>query len=242
MNLKIAVINFSGNVGKTLVASYLLKDRMPDTQLVSIETINSDEGTQDSTIKAKQFGSLQEALLINDSLIIDIGASNVEETVRLMKQYHGSHEDIDYFIIPVTREKKQIRDSIQTMDALINEIGIPPSKIKFVFNKIESDDLEEISSDFSPIFLLGEKCDGLKINPNAVILFNEIYQLIRSKGFTISELVNDQTDYRAQLKQADITAEQRKYCVDMITMKRLAVSANENLDQVFKSLFGKAKK
>jgi len=39
--MKVAVMNFSGNVGKTTVAGHLLKPRMGDAQIFSIESINA---------------------------------------------------------------------------------------------------------------------------------------------------------------------------------------------------------
>lgn len=39
--MKVAVLNFSGNVGKTTVAGHLLKPRMSDAPIYSIESINT---------------------------------------------------------------------------------------------------------------------------------------------------------------------------------------------------------
>jgi hypothetical protein len=77
--MKIAVINFSGNVGKTTIANYLLAPRM-NAKLFTVETINYDESFDDSGLrfKGKSFIDLQEELLYHDSAIVDIGSSNVE--------------------------------------------------------------------------------------------------------------------------------------------------------------------
>ena len=45
--MKLAVINFSGNVGKTTVARHLLAPRIPGCQVVSVESINADDGAAD---------------------------------------------------------------------------------------------------------------------------------------------------------------------------------------------------
>ena len=37
----------------------------------------------------------------------NIGASNVEELLSLMRRYRGSHEDFDYFVIPTVPVLKQ---------------------------------------------------------------------------------------------------------------------------------------
>ena len=39
--MKVAVMNFSGNVGKTTVAGQLLKPRMENARIFSIESINA---------------------------------------------------------------------------------------------------------------------------------------------------------------------------------------------------------
>jgi len=38
--MKVVVINFSGNVGKSTIAAHLLKPRMNDAKIFSIETLN----------------------------------------------------------------------------------------------------------------------------------------------------------------------------------------------------------
>ena len=60
--MKLAVINFSGNVGKTTVARHLLACRIPDCQVVAVESINADDGPS-VTIRGRQFAQLQEFLL-----------------------------------------------------------------------------------------------------------------------------------------------------------------------------------
>ncbi len=42
--MKVAVINFSGNVGKTTIAGHLLVPRIDGAELIAVETINADEG------------------------------------------------------------------------------------------------------------------------------------------------------------------------------------------------------
>ncbi len=76
--MKLAVINYSGNVGKTTVARHLLAPRVPDCQVVAVESINADDG-QPVTIRGRQFAQLQEFLQSVDNVVVDIGASNVEE-------------------------------------------------------------------------------------------------------------------------------------------------------------------
>ncbi|MCK7494813.1 MAG: hypothetical protein MZW92_29645 [Comamonadaceae bacterium] len=42
--MKVAVISFSGNVGKTTIARHLLAPRIPGAQLIAVESINAEDG------------------------------------------------------------------------------------------------------------------------------------------------------------------------------------------------------
>lgn len=48
--------------------------------------------------------------------------------------------------------------------------------------------------------------------------------------------MNDSTDYRAMLKEAK-TDDEKHLAVSMVSAQRLARSANENLDHIFKTIF-----
>jgi hypothetical protein len=104
--MKIAVINFSGNVGKSTVARYLLLPRIPGAELIAIESLNADEG-QVQALRGRQFGELQEYQQTVSCVVIDIGASNVEDLMGQMQRYRGSHEDFDAFVVPTVPALKQ---------------------------------------------------------------------------------------------------------------------------------------
>jgi len=143
--MKVAVINFSGNVGKSTIAAHLLKPRMNDAKIFSIETLNDDasrEGVDVENYKGKQFNTLMEEIILEKECIIDVGASNVEDFCQLMSQHKGSSKKFDYFVVPTVGEKKQIYDTIKTVDTLAS-MGIPRKRIKVIFNKIEVDDSVE---------------------------------------------------------------------------------------------------
>src|SRR5436189_1333299 len=125
--MKIAVINFSGNVGKTTVARHLLLPRIHGAELVAVESLNAEEG-QGQALRGRQFGELQEYLQTVDSVVVDIGASNVEDLLGLMHRYHGSHEDFDCFVVPTVPALKQQQDTIATLVEL-SSLGVPPSRL-----------------------------------------------------------------------------------------------------------------
>ena len=120
--MKIAIINFSGNVGKTTVARHLLLPRMANAVVVSIESANADEGETDA-LNGKQFTRLQRAMQVTDDLIVDIGASNIEDLLESMEKFKGSHEDFDFFVVPTVADAKQLRDTANTV-AKLASIGV----------------------------------------------------------------------------------------------------------------------
>ncbi len=234
--MKIAVINFSGNVGKTTIAGHLLKPRMGDAPIFSIESLNVDasaDGLDVEKMRGKRFGDLQEQLMLLDNAIIDVGASNVEEFLKMMQQYHDSHEEFDFFVVPTVKEKKQQADTVNTIRALA-KLGIPKSKIRLVFNKVEVD--ESVSDEFSALFGLADIEKSFILKKDAVVYSNEVFERLKSVGKSLGEITNDETDYRAKLRD-ETDAEKKEQYVRMISLKRLAVTANKNLDDVFKVLF-----
>lgn len=233
--MKIAVMNFSGNVGKTTISSHLLKPRMPKAQIYSIESINAgadESGLDVETMRGKKFGALIDEIMMLDEAIIDVGASNVEDFVKMMQQYSGSHEEIDLFVIPTVKEKKVQVDTSNTIKAL-NKMGIPAEKIHVVFNKMDTEEVPE--DEFEGIFALslGHKlCTASNL---AIIYSNEVFEKLKSKNLSLGSLLEDKTDYRQKLRESKDQSE-KEMCVQMIGLKRLSITANENLDQVFKTI------
>lgn len=234
--MKVAVTNFSGNVGKTTVSGELLKHRMKTARMFSVESINSgldSNAMEVEKIKGKKYGELLDELMLAESAIVDIGASNVEDFFKLMQQYHGSHEEFDYFVIPVVKEGKVQIDTVNTIRSL-QRLGIDKNRIKTIFNKVDMDD--DIKDEFKSLFGLAELEDSFIADEKAVIYANEVFERLKDAGKSLSDITEDKTDYRAQLRKAT-NDEEKTECIKMIALKRLAVTANNNLDDVFETLF-----
>ena len=127
--MKIAVINFSGNVGKSTVARHLLAPRLDDPRS-SQSNRSTRDGNERGALRGNQFDELQDQLMTLRNAVVDIGASNVEDFVSLMQSYDGSHEDFDLFVVPTVPTMKQQVDTIATLRALSADIrcsGVPES-------------------------------------------------------------------------------------------------------------------
>jgi MinD-like ATPase involved in chromosome partitioning or flagellar assembly len=231
---KVAVVSLSGNVGKSTLAKHLFQPRMPGADFFAVESINSDEGS-DETVRGDQFGQLQEELMMMDSAVVDVGASNIEDFVKLMKQYRGSHEEFDLFVIPTVKDSKQVKDTIATIEAL-RSMGVPAKKITVVFNKLEPS--ETVDEEFYPLIQYHEASKAYTLRKAAAVDYSELYHKLRVNKVTIPELLADTTDYKAKMREAKDEGEKMR-CVSMVSMRRLAFSANENLDAVFAAIMKK---
>jgi hypothetical protein len=226
--MKIAVLNFSGNVGKSTIARHLLSPRMPKAGVVAVETINADSAS-DNTIRGADFGKLQRDLQLEDEAIVDVGASNVEQFLALMRQYHESHEDFDLYLVPTVPALKQQRDTTECIVELAN-LGVPAHKIYVVFNLVEPG--LDTEATFEPIFNFVDATKLCTADPQAVIYKNEVFALIRNSGESLSDVVNDTTDFKAAIKNASNSSE-KLALAERLSVRRLAVGVNQNLDSVF---------
>ncbi len=226
--MKIAVLNFSGNVGKSTLARHLLSPRMPNAGLVAVETINADSAS-DNRIRGADFGKLQRDLQLENDAIVDVGASNVEQFMALMRQYHESHEDFDLYLVPTVPVPKQQRDTTECIVELA-ELGVPAHKIFVVFNLVEPG--LDVEATFEPIFNFVDAMHLCMADPQAVIYKNDVFGLIRNSGDSLSDVVNDTTDFKSAIKNATDPAE-KMALAEKLSIRRLAVGVNQNLDAVF---------
>ncbi|WP_087019241.1 StbB family protein [Thaumasiovibrio subtropicus] len=229
--LKIAVVNTSGNVGKTTVVDSLLKPRLPEAHVLKLETINND-GSEDKTMSSANLIAVQEEIDMHDLLIIDVGASNIEKWLQNLEKNSGSHEDIDYYIVPVTPQSKQQIDTISTIKMLKN-IGVDTDAIRVIFNQV--DDTESLDSQFGVIFenRIAKELKLKSVN-GLTIPHSPLFELMNDLGTTLADFVDDDTDYKAAIRAA--SKEERAELSARRTGVRLAKNFNEKLDHVYANL------
>lgn len=230
--MKIAVINFSGNVGKSMIARNLLLPRLEQAHYYRVESINDSEGPGDK-IRGSQFGQLQEELLLSTTpAVVDVGSSNVEDFIKLMTQFHGSQDDFDLFIVPVVKDTKQLSDTIATIETL-GHLKVPAEKIHLIFNKVEID--EDIEANFYPLIAYHKDKSKFTLSYKSSIYYNEVYQKLNDYKISLEDLLSDPTDYKKQLMESQ-SPDAKADAVARISMGRLAISAHKNLDDVYETL------
>jgi hypothetical protein len=229
--MKIAVINFSGNVGKSTVARHLLLPRIDGAELVAVESLNADEG-QGQSMRGRQFGELQEYLQTVDSVVVDIGASNVEELLGLMHRYRGSHEDFDCFVVPTVAAFKQQQDTIATLVELAR-LGVTPSRVRLVFNMVE--DGAQVAEAFEILLGFVAEHPIAQANPACRLGLNEIYGRVKGNGADLAALARDDSDYKALIvKATDMAA--KLALAQRLATRRLASGVVPELDACFAAL------
>lgn len=229
--MKLAIINFSGNVGKSTVAQHLLAPRIPGCQVIAVESINADEA-QPITIRGREFAQLQEYLQTVSDLVVDIGASNVEDLLALMRRYSGSHTDFDAFIVPTVPARKQQQDTAATL-AELSRMGVPAQRIRLVFNQLEDD--SPIEKVFETLLAYCAVSGAVVPRLAAALHLNEVYACVRGTGRSLAEWAADTTDFKRGIARAGSTAEKLALAHKLAT-RRLAQGVIPELDACFAAL------
>ncbi|MBU4630936.1 plasmid stability protein StbB (plasmid) [Pseudomonas sp. BF61] len=233
--MKVAVVNFTGTVGKTTIAVNLLSPRMNGAPIFAIESINKTAegiGLDVEKLRGEEFRELLQRIVIQDDAIIDVGASNVEDFMANLESFDSAHEEIDFYIVPVTSGTKEQQETIAMIKSL-SAIGIPAEKIRVVFNRVQREVISEFPMVLNfhsaqPIFTLNLKC---------AIYENELFDALSINNLSFEGLMADTTDYKTLLKNKDADPEDRAQWSDMFGLKLLCNGVNKKLDVVYDNLF-----
>ncbi|QCS62670.1 StbB family protein [Achromobacter denitrificans] len=234
--MKIVVLNYSGSVGKTMATSHVFAPRIPEAEIIAVETTNesaADLGLDVEQIRGEQFGRLFRKLLMSESALVDVGASNIEDFLAELIKYDEAHREVDYYVLPVVSSGKAQRETIKTIQAL-TQIGVPTERVRVLFNRVDAD----VKDEFAPIFGYAKQAGGFMANPEAAIFENEIFDLLANKRTTIKEILADEKNYRQQLRETDRNDKKRiSQLSDMVALQALARPVDRQLDKAFTALF-----
>jgi hypothetical protein len=233
MFLKIAVLSNSGNVGKSMICDSVLSPRIPNCEVIKIETINGD-GTNDEKLSAEQIGLIQTKINNNNVCILDIGASNIELFMRNMKKMNGAIEDLDYFFIPTTKTPKQQQDALNTITQLLS-LGVDISYIKIIFNY------------YNPAFSMTEQygvifddalADVLDLNNPAnqfCIEETQMFKFLKQTGLSYNEILNDTRDFKKLIRATKDKEERALLTLEQMAF-RFAQGFDNDLNEVFRKI------
>lgn len=243
----IAVLSFTGKVGKSVISDNLLVPRMKNVRRFRMETINEsgeDFVEKDEmkipiiVLKGREIPKLQNHLTTTKSAVIDVGASNVEAFMLGLNQEYDSHYGFDYFIVPIEAnylKHNEMIEAIKTIEAL-HAMGVEPERIKVIFNKLAND--SSVEDEAAPIFKFHSATKKFTLNPKAVIHETPAFKAFSEAKRTFVSLVNDGTNYRQQ--QAELPLEdfeKRLYLTKIMRAQGSAKILNREFDSAFNALF-----
>lgn len=229
---KVAVINFSGNVGKSSIAHYLLAPRL-GCSVLSIESIN-DSASSDNSLRGKESEALQAELVTNDSLVVDVGASNVEAFVDSISQFEAGIDELDLFIVPTVPANKQQTDTLATIDQL-NIMGVNKKDIRVVLNQFDKKS-GPLERQYSQIFKSHAQYETFELSSESYLPKHSFFEAFQNDDRTWDDVLNDDTDYRQLIADTDDKDKKLLYA-RKIGLKQLANGINRDLDRVFGVIF-----
>lgn len=221
--MKIFISNYSGNVGKTTIASQFLAP-LTGAPLVLIEDQNSTGTASGEKLSGADISKLLEHVLLSDNIIVDCGASNIKEFLDASAKYGNVLSEFDTFIIPTTCDEKQVMDTVKTVETL-TRLSVPEDRIRVIINRVENAKVagevretisEESGLDKGCIVALSESEAFTKVPP----------------GETLVSYAADQTDYLTQAKEEKNTKQRMSLLRKDIERR----AARETVKQ-FKSAF-----
>ncbi|MDI7934212.1 transcriptional regulator, partial [Salmonella enterica subsp. enterica serovar Kentucky] len=145
--------------------------------------------------------------------------------------FHGTQEDFDYFIVPVTPENKGQMDTLLTIGALL-DLNVEPERIRVIFNKVDPG--RAFDKQFSGI-LENQLFCSLKIKRYPIIRNTELFFHLNEMNKTLKEVLDDDRDFRKLMRECEDDDELEILSTER-AIKRLATGVNEDLNMAFNLL------
>jgi hypothetical protein len=135
-------------------------------------------------------------------------------------------------VVPVTSGTKEQKETVSMIGSLAS-MGVPAEKIRVVFNRVKRD----VESEFPIITTYYERVGAFKLNYQCAIFESELFDALSISRLSMQTLMEDDTDYKALLKNKEASAQDRYHWSDMYGLRLLCKGVNRKLDKVFAELF-----
>lgn len=240
--MKIVVAGISGNLGKSTLAAHMLVPRMNNAKLIIVESINQD--TKDlvgdsKKIRGEEFRKIYTELVLNEDLVVDVGASNSEAFFEGLSSYSRGYDEVDLFLIPTVPGAKEQAESVLTA-RMLAAMGVEKNKIQIVFNRVKRCVVDE----FSDIFHAATMFDCFVANPECMVFENDIYVDLADLKLPLSEACvlasNSLEQLKYELKESARGSDNYMLFVKKVCVAKKALNTSEQLDYAFRALFCEA--
>jgi len=231
--MKIAVLNSSGNVGKSTITKEFIYPRLANPLIVEIETVNASN-INNTNLNIKNYNTNDDIeelyfnIIESDNVVVDIGASNLSGFFEKVLDFEGFLEVFDYFIIPTVSTIKETEDTIKTIEFLKN-IDVAEDKIKVIPNKVKKD----VKSEFAILF----KNLSIPVDTNVFIKDSKLFSNLALLKADIKSVYRSDLDYyKSEILQAE-TPQEKMRLIKMDMSNRMAHTIIKNFDEMFEILF-----
>lgn len=238
--MKIVVINFGGNIGKTTLSAYFLYPRMGQPKMIAVESINEtaeDKGLEVDLVRGDKFRDIYSELIVNDSVIVDVGASNVEGFLEGLSSYEDGHDAVDLFLIPVTSGVKEQTESVKTA-LVLSRMGVEKENIRLVFNRVK----RSVEDEFSETLRNCSVYQNFIANPMCRIFENDIYVDLASLGMSVDDacVLADTSlqELKDELRNARKDPGLFRLAEIRMSVAKRAKKTRDQLDAAFEELVG----
>lgn len=242
--MKLAILAFTGKVGKSTLCNTFAYPRMQDATIIRMETIN-DSGLsgakKEIIIKGRDLGKLEMELAKTNDAIVDVGASNVEALMLALNAQFESHYVVDYFVVPVKADAKaqiEMGETMKTLHAL-STLGVEPERIKVLFNRLPVD--ADVEEECKALLAMHKKMPIFTLNTSCIIHESEAFAALTSAKKSYLEMLSDPISYRQELNK--IPLENEKERTDMVKLIRAQGTVkmlDREMQASWSALFGKA--
>ncbi|MGE0315907.1 MAG: hypothetical protein AB7P21_30190 [Lautropia sp.] len=223
------MISYSGNIGKSTLASQLLLPRIQDAKLLLVETLNAQPIAGVETHDPKRFEGILIALEVNKNVVVDVGSKDAATFIQQASKL-DSLTSFDIFIVPTTSAQKVIADAASTIRVL-NDHGIDGKRILCLPTRVAEPG--DIAADFAGVrMFIDQKLIDAQFDPSLFFEENEVFTRINPAITTIDALANDPTDWGEKLRTATTDEDRRDAAYSLINSK-LAKGARRHLDTLF---------
>lgn len=238
--MNIVVINFGGNIGKTTLSAYFLYPRLGQPKMIAVESINEtaeEKGLEVDLVRGDKFRDIYNDLIVNEGVIVDVGASNVEGFLEGLSSYEDGHDAVDLFLIPVTSGAKEQTESVKTA-LVLSRMGVEKEKIRLVFNRVK----RSVEDEFAQTLRHCSDYQNFTANPKCRIFENDIYVDLASLGMSVDDACFLADTSLPKLKE-DLRSVRKDPDLFMLAEKRMSVAkrakkTRDQLDAAFEELVG----
>ena len=237
--MKIVVAGISGNLGKSTLAAHMLVPRMNNAKLIIVESINQD--TKDlvgdsEKIRGEEFRRIYMELVLNEDLVVDVGASNAEAFFEGLSSFSRGYDEVDLFVIPTVPGAKEQAESILTA-RMLSAMGVEKNKIKIIFNRVK----RSVEDEFPDILNAATALDCFVANPECMVFENDIYADLADLKLPLSEAcilaANSLEKLKGDLKKFARDPDKYSLFVKKVCVAKKTQITFEQLDSAFQALF-----